>query len=118
MATSGNRRPGAATPMTPRLVVASAACGPFTVTEFVQPAGMRIPRHEHAEATLAIVVAGEMVDTFGRQIVEVAPGAAGERTSPSASFPKPGTPSPSAATDTAALTQWATSRRWPRGSTR
>jgi AraC family transcriptional regulator len=76
MATTSIRTPRPETPMTPRLVVASSTCGPFVVTHFVQPAGLHIPPHEHAEATLAIVLDGEMVDTFARSSLRLTQGAA------------------------------------------
>ena len=61
--------------MTPRRTLQSVAFRHFQVLEFIQPANLRIPLHFHAEATLLMVVGGEVTDTLGSRVAVTNPGA-------------------------------------------
>jgi AraC family transcriptional regulator len=61
-------------PMTPVSPICQVACDGFVVREFVQPPGLKIPKHAHQEATLVVVVSGAVADRFGSREIPLGPG--------------------------------------------
>jgi len=56
--------------MTPRTVVGEFSTDDFSVMEFLQPAGLRLPTHVHASTTMLAVLEGTVRDRIGRRDFE------------------------------------------------